>query len=674
MKHSFISAISIILCTVIFFSMLTFLASCDTSPSNSSDAEHSQTNSESSQIDNESTPPLIETDVALTEDRLYDKISGSWVGQMVGVTWAASTEFLYNGVMIPEKDVPKWVPTMVNDAFLQDDLYVEVPFMEAMVKHGVDATIEEIAPYFRDSEFMLWHANEQGRQNLRNGIEPSLAGHYKYNHHADDIDWQIEADYLGNVFPGMPSLAAKRAFEIGHLVNYGDGVYGGVFVSAMHSAAFYTDELDKVIQIGIKSIPEGTKFRTVCDQVVSCYEAGMRWEECWVKIDNDWGKDDKCLDSQNEINIDAKLNAAYILIGLLWGEGDFGETIKISMRCGQDSDCNPSSAAAVLGTLYGLSGIPEEYKSAVDYEQRKFSYTEYTLKDCIDHNFALAKEALQGFGATKDGDTWKYRSVLGVEAVPFEQWGDDELTLYMDVLPNISGEVQIKISYVLPKGCDASSISYSFDMGDGTIKNELLTTYTYTKAGVYTMKCTAEAGGKKAVVEKVIDMSDYRGDREFNVTPSCSETSPQGSGSKDIGIIYDGNIPNQFTAQPTDQYDTYGGNPPATDWYALEFDKLVTVTEVHFTEGGHFWDGGWFIKTPSIELLIGGEWVKADVSCEPSYVENDTLEAHGDGYETFTFVLAQATACNGLRVIGAAGGLSRFVSCAELDFEFTSVE
>ena len=188
------------------------------------------------------------------------------------------------------------------------------------------------------------------------------------------------------------------------------------------------------------------------------------------------------------------------------------------------------------------------------------------------------------------------------------------------------------------------------------------------------MKCTAEAGGKKAVVEKVIDMSDYRGDREFNVTPSCSETSPQGSGSKDIGIIYDGNIPNQFTAQPTDQYDTYGGNPPATDWYALEFDKLVTVTEVHFTEGGHFWDGGWFIKTPSIELLIGGEWVKADVSCEPSYVENDTLEAHGDGYETFTFVLAQATACNGLRVIGAAGGLSRFVSCAELDFEFTSVE
>jgi len=215
MKHSFISAISIILCTVIFFSMLTFLASCDTSPSNSSDAEHSQTNSESSQTDNESAPPLIEADVALTEDRLYDKISGSWVGQMVGVTWAASTEFLYNGVMIPEKDVPKWVPTMVNDAFLQDDLYVEVPFMEAMVKHGVDATIEEIAPYFRDSEFMLWHANEQGRRNLRNGIEPSLAGHYKYNHHADDIDWQIEADYLGNVFPGMPSLPQNALLRSG---------------------------------------------------------------------------------------------------------------------------------------------------------------------------------------------------------------------------------------------------------------------------------------------------------------------------------------------------------------------------------------------------------------------------------------------------------------------------
>lgn len=673
MKRSSFSKISITVCFVLIFSFLVTLASCGPDVSTSQGGDVSQAESEG-QLDNESKEPPKEIEVTLTDEQLRDKIAGSWVGQMVGVTWAASTEFLYNGVIIPENEVPEWKSAMVNDAFNQDDLYVEVPFMDAMVSHGIDATLEEIAPFFRDSEFMLWHANEQGRRNLRNGISPELAGHYKYNHHADDIDWQIEADYLGNIFPALPSLAAKRAFEIGHLVNYGDGVYGGVFVSAMHSAAFFTDDLDTVIRIGVESIPTGTKFRTVCDQVLSYYKSGITWQECWQKIEKDWGTDDKCLDSQNEINIDAKLNAAYILIGLLWGEGDFEETMLISMRCGQDSDCNPSSAAAVLGTMYGLSGIPEEYKSAVDFEQTKFSYTEYTLGDCIDHNVSLAKQTLESIDAKYENDTWKYKTTDGVEAVPFEQWSDNELTVYMNVLPRNTGEVTIELKCVAPKGSDAKNVKYSFDMGDGTKIDNLGTTYKYQKSGVYTIVCTAEVDGITTKVEKEVDMSRMKGDDGFKVTPSCSESNPLGSGSKDISVIFDGNIPNPFIAQTSEQYDTYGGTPPAKDWYALEFDHLVTVTKVYFTEGGHFWDGGWFVKTPDIEVLIDGEWKKVGAVCSPEYVENDTMESHGAGYETFVFTLETETACRGVRVIGAAGGLSRFVSCAELDFDFSYVE
>jgi hypothetical protein len=47
---------------------------------------------------------------------------------------------------------------------------------------------------------------------------------------------------------------------------------------------------------------------------------------------------------------DATTNAAYILVGLLYGEKDFFQTMEISMRCGLDSDCNPSNAAGILGT------------------------------------------------------------------------------------------------------------------------------------------------------------------------------------------------------------------------------------------------------------------------------------------------------------------------------------
>ena len=47
-------------------------------------------------------------------------------------------------------------------------------------------------------------------------------------------------------------------------------------------------------------------------------------------------------------NIDAKINAAYIAMGLLYGSGDIEDTCIISMRCGQDSDCNPSNALGIL--------------------------------------------------------------------------------------------------------------------------------------------------------------------------------------------------------------------------------------------------------------------------------------------------------------------------------------
>ncbi|UCE46659.1 MAG: ADP-ribosylglycohydrolase family protein, partial [Phycisphaerales bacterium] len=52
----------------------------------------------------------------------------------------------------------------------------------------------------------------------------------------------------------------------------------------------------------------------------------------------------------------------YVYMGLLYGDGDFWKTMNVSMRCGRDSDCNPSSAVGILGTALGLKGIPSKWK------------------------------------------------------------------------------------------------------------------------------------------------------------------------------------------------------------------------------------------------------------------------------------------------------------------------
>ena len=68
----------------------------------------------------------------LSDVQLYDKLLGGWIGQMAGVTWGAPTEFRWRGTIIPAEEFPAWQPEMINGGLRQDDLYVEIPFLDAM--------------------------------------------------------------------------------------------------------------------------------------------------------------------------------------------------------------------------------------------------------------------------------------------------------------------------------------------------------------------------------------------------------------------------------------------------------------------------------------------------------------------------------------------------------------
>ena len=66
-----------------------------------------------------------------------------------------------------------------------------------------------------------------------------LSGSPKYNAHANDIDFQIESDFIGMMAPGLFRSSNDIALRAGRVMNYGDGIYGGMFVSCMYSAAFF---------------------------------------------------------------------------------------------------------------------------------------------------------------------------------------------------------------------------------------------------------------------------------------------------------------------------------------------------------------------------------------------------------------------------------------------------
>ena len=144
---------------------------------------------------------------------LEDKIRGGWAGQMIGVAYGAPTEFRSNGKII-EGEI-SWSPERVSNAIDQDDLYVEMTFAEIMDRLGLDATVEQYGEAFKDSQYDLWHANAGARRLLNRGVKAPMSGHPRYNIHANDIDFQIEADFIGLMCPGLPRESNKYCVRVG---------------------------------------------------------------------------------------------------------------------------------------------------------------------------------------------------------------------------------------------------------------------------------------------------------------------------------------------------------------------------------------------------------------------------------------------------------------------------
>jgi hypothetical protein len=364
----------------------------------------------------------------LSHEKLKDKIKGGWAGQTIGVVYGAPVEFKYQGSIIDEYQVIPWHDHYVKYWWdkkpgLFDDIYTDLNFVNVFEKYGLNVSSDTIAAYWANTAYHLAHANQASRYNILRGIKPPLTGFWKNNPHADDLDFQIEADFIGLMAPGMVNQATEIADRVGHIMNSGDGWYGGVFVSALYSLAFVSDDVNFIVENSLKTIPEGTKFHDCIADVVKWHKQYPDdWKATWFELQKKWNKDVGCPKGVFlSFNIDAKINSAYVAIGLLYGKGNFTQSVDIATRCGQDADCNAATAGGVLGVMHGYSGIPEFWlKPLQEVEGLNFENTEMSLSKAYDLSYNHALGVIQLAGGSIEGEN----VVIPYEApvpVAFEQ-------------------------------------------------------------------------------------------------------------------------------------------------------------------------------------------------------------------------------------------------------------
>lgn len=317
-----------------------------------------------------------------------DKVAGGWVGQAIGALFGEITEHMWQGEIVPFdmtewyrltpdikmrhmatqdsglkeeflrqlSNYEKYVPEKMSD---QDDLYIEFMFLYSIFKNGLDVTAVEMAEdwlRYLDPD-RIWCANKNAYENFRRGIWPPFSGFPENNSFTDAIDFQIESDLFGLISPGMPNVSNAWANKVGHIMNHGEGVYAGMAMAAMYSEAFFESDPYKLAKYSLKAIPQESDYAGMVRDVLDLHLKYLDWKDAWRQLEQKWGRKNGELVS----SVYVPINGAYVYLGLLYGEGDFWKSMNIAMRCGRDSDCNPSSCAGILGTILGLKGIPAKW-------------------------------------------------------------------------------------------------------------------------------------------------------------------------------------------------------------------------------------------------------------------------------------------------------------------------
>ncbi|MEA4893782.1 MAG: ADP-ribosylglycohydrolase family protein [Oscillospiraceae bacterium] len=208
-----------------------------------------------------------------------------------------------------------------------------------------------------------WSTEHTAYLNLRAGIPAPRSGSIEQNGSAvaEQIGGQIFIDTWGLAAPGNPDLAARMAARAASVTHDGEGINGGVFIAACISAAFEEQDIHAIIEKGLSYIPSESSYARLVREIMTFHESHPKdWEACFAYIQAKHGYD------KYPGNCHILPNTAVILLSLLYGGGDFSDTLNICNRCGWDTDCNVGNVATIMGVRGGLSAIKEEWRQPIN--------------------------------------------------------------------------------------------------------------------------------------------------------------------------------------------------------------------------------------------------------------------------------------------------------------------
>jgi len=305
----------------------------------------------------------------LSKQEYRNKVLGCWLGKNIGGTLGAPMEWRRQ-----VNNVTFYTQELGGNPLPNDDLDIQLLWLIMLEEKGINPDSALMAEYWQHFVAPYWAEYGNAKVNLQAGIKPPYSG-IRNNPYKDSCGAFIRSEIWACIAPGNPHLAAKYAYDDAS-IDHGDGegMYAEIFCATMQSAAFVEKDPKTLINIGLSYIPEDCAIAGAVRLAVELYEKKVPWLDARYKMLEAYrgscffGYLDMC--SQDDIargladgkmGYDAPSNIGILVIGLLYGEGDFDKSLCITINCGEDTDCTGATVGALFGIIHGADAIPEKW-------------------------------------------------------------------------------------------------------------------------------------------------------------------------------------------------------------------------------------------------------------------------------------------------------------------------
>jgi ADP-ribosylglycohydrolase len=290
--------------------------------------------------------------VELNKEVIRDKILACWTGKNIGGTMGTPYEGKREILDV------KGFATEKGTVLPNDDLDLQLVWLEAIEKYGpYNITPAVLTEYWIRSIPPFWNEYGTGKANIRTGILPPLSGELNNERWKNSNGAWIRSEIWACLAPGYPNIACKYAFMdacVDH--GYSEGTYAEIFTAAIESYAFFESDIRKLLELAAAKIPPTSRINSSIKIVVDAYDRGDDWKTARnlvVEANRDLGW------------FQAPANIAFVVLGLLYGEGDFKQSMIYAINCGDDTDCTGATIGAIMGIINGTKGIPTDWSEHI---------------------------------------------------------------------------------------------------------------------------------------------------------------------------------------------------------------------------------------------------------------------------------------------------------------------